>query len=106
MYKENLILSQDMKEYWGLVWGIERLAEAAEKLGQPERSARLWGAANAQRHAAGVLWHPGFHSFYKEERFASLKKQLGEQQWQRAWAEGQSLTVDQIVADALEIGES
>jgi predicted ATPase len=105
LYKENLILSQDMKEYWGLVWGVERLAEAAEKLNQPQRAARLWGAANAQRHAAGVLWHPGFHSYYKDERFAALKQTLGLHQWTQLWAEGHSLTLDQIVADALEIGE-
>jgi predicted ATPase/Tfp pilus assembly protein PilF len=103
LYKENLVLSQKMKHYWGLAWGVERLAEAAEKLDQPDRAARLWGAANTLRQVTGVLWHPGFHSYYKEERFASLKTQLGETRWNQLWAEGQALTLKDVVEQALEV---
>ncbi|HTX91626.1 MAG TPA: tetratricopeptide repeat protein [Anaerolineales bacterium] len=102
-YQENLVISNDVKDYWGLVWGIERLAEAAEKTGQDARSARLWGAADALRHVAGVLWHPGFHSYYTEERFAGLQARLGEAQWKKLWAEGQALSVEQAVAEALRV---
>jgi non-specific serine/threonine protein kinase len=103
LYKENLVLSQEMNDYWGLAWGVERLAEAAERLNQPQRAARLWGAAHALRRATGVLWHPGFHSNYTERRFESVKNQLGETQWEQLWVEGQSLTLEAIVAQALEV---
>ncbi len=102
LYKESLVLSHDMKDYWGLVWGIERLAEAAEKLGQPTRAVRLWGAADALRQINGMLWHPGFHSYYTEERFVSLKTALGKSQWDQFWAEGQALSVDDTIVCALE----
>lgn len=104
LYKENLVHSQDTKDYWGLVWGIERLAEAAEKLQTPEQAARLWGAADALRHSTGVLWHPGFHSYYATERFAALKAQLTETVWGQLWAEGQALPLEKIVALALGVG--
>lgn len=103
LYKENLALSHELKDHWGFVWGVERLAEAAEKVGQPERSVRLWAAADALRHGNGVLWHPGFHSYYTEQRFASLKVQVGDAQWHQLWSEGAGMKPDQVVRSALEV---
>ncbi|RPJ27569.1 MAG: tetratricopeptide repeat protein [Chloroflexi bacterium] len=103
LYKESLLLARDLKDYWGLTWGVERLAEVAEKLGQLERAARLWGAADALRHVSGVSWHPGFHSYYTEGRFASLKAGLGETRWAQLWAEGREMGLKEIGSYALEI---
>ncbi len=103
IYKENLALSREMKDYWGLVWGVERLAEAAEKLSQPEQAARLWGGADTLRHIAGVLWHPGFHSYYTDVRFAGIRAQLGETRWSDLWRQGQKMGDDEIVACALAV---
>lgn len=103
IYKETLVQARDMKDYWGLAWGVERLAEAAEKLGQPERAACLWGAADALRKVSGVLWQPGFRSNYTEKRFAALITLLGDEKWSRLWAEGQSLSLDEAVACALKV---
>jgi tetratricopeptide (TPR) repeat protein len=102
LYKESLLLARDLKDYWGLTWGVERLAEVAETLGQPERAARLWGAADALRHVSGVSWHPGFHSNYTEKRFASLKTQLGETRWSQLWTEGREMEFNEIGVYALE----
>jgi len=103
LYKESLLLARDLKDYWGLTWGVERLAEVAERLGQLERAARLWGAADALRQVSGVSWHPGFHSYYTERRFASLKAKLGETRWAQLWAEGRDMGLNEIGAYALEI---
>ena len=103
LYKENLSISNELKDYWGLVWGIERLAEAAEKSGQDSRAGRLWGAADSLRHVTGVLWHPGFHSYYTEGRFVGLKQRLGQQHWQECWGQGQALSMEAAVAEALKV---
>jgi predicted ATPase len=103
LYGESLLLARDLKDYWGLTWGVERLAEVAEKLGQLDRAARQWGAADSLRHVSGVSWHPGFHSYYTEGRFASLKAKLGETRWAQLWAEGQAMGLNEIGAYALEI---
>ena len=101
LYKENLLLSYELKDHWGFAWGLERLAEAAEKLGQPEQSACLWGAADSLRRVSGVLWHPGFHSYYTEQRFAALRATLGQSRWEELWLEGQALPSEKVVAIAL-----
>jgi predicted ATPase len=103
LYKESLLLARDLKDYWGVTWGVERLAEVAEKLGQLDRAARLWGAADSLRNVSGMSWHPGFHSYYTEQRFHSLRVELGEARWGQLWAEGRSTTLNEIVDHALEI---
>jgi hypothetical protein len=50
-----------------------------------------------------VSWHPGFHSYYTEQRFQSLKVELGETRWEQLWAEGRSTALNEIVDHALEI---
>lgn len=106
LYRENLLVSREMKDYWSLAWGIERLAEAAQRLGHNERAGRLWGAADALRHRTGVPWHPGFYSNYTEQRFASLREALGERQWQEMWSAGHRWTLDQAVEYALETAKT
>lgn len=101
LYQENLALSYKLKDHWGFAWGVERLAEAAEKLDQPERAVQLWGAADALRRVSGVLWHPGFHSRYTEQRFAALRSKLGESNWDKCWSEGQAMSPAQAIALAL-----
>ncbi|MGC1376444.1 MAG: tetratricopeptide repeat protein [Anaerolineales bacterium] len=101
LYKESLLLSHGLKDHWGFAWGLERLAEAAEKLGQPEQSARLWGAADALRRTSGILWHLGFHSYYTERRFAALRATLGQARWEELWLDGQGLPAEKVVAIAL-----
>jgi predicted ATPase len=101
LYKQNLKKSQEMKDYWGMVWGIERLADAAEKMEQAERAVRLWGAADSLRRIAGVLWHPGFHTYYSERRFAGLRSQLGDGRWETLRAEGRVLTLEDAIVMSL-----
>jgi tetratricopeptide (TPR) repeat protein len=102
LYKESLLLARDLKDYWGLT-GRGAPCGVAEKLGQLDRAARLWGAADSLRHVSGVTWHPGFHSYYTEERFALLKAKLGETRWAQLWAEGRDMGLSEIGACALEI---
>lgn len=103
IYKESLIISHSLNNYWGLVWGVERLAEAASHAQQLSEAARLWAAANSLRRLTGVLWHPGFHSQTNESRFSALKAALGEVEWSRLWVEGQALDLDSVVSCALGI---
>ena len=103
IYKENLVLSYELRDHWGFAWGVERLAEAAEKIDRPQRSARLWGAANALRRVSGVLWHPGFHRYYTELRFTTLKEQLGIGQWRELWLQGEGMQPAEVLASALEV---
>ncbi len=101
LYRENLGRAHDLKDYWGIAWGIERAAEVAAHAGDTEAAARLWGAANAVRSFSGMLWPPGFRNTYTEQRFLSLESTLGHERWQQAWDEGNALSLNEAVAEAL-----
>lgn len=103
LYKENLIILHSLNNYWGMVWSLECLAKAASHAENYETAARLGGAADSLRQVTGVLWHPGFHSQYSEQRFDALKNELGLDEWGRLWAEGQAMSVDEAVSCALEV---
>lgn len=102
-YQESLETSKTMKDYWVLVWCIELLADAAGKLDQPTVAAQLWGAADTLRRSTGAMWPTGFHSLYTDERFTSLKRQLGESQWNQLWQEGKAWNTDQATQAALQV---
>jgi hypothetical protein len=71
-------------------------------LGQPERLVRLFGAvATLYTRLGGSPW-----SANKVAMSTSCwqRAQLGEDAYVVAWAAGQSLTLEQAIAEALEIG--
>jgi predicted ATPase len=103
LYKDSLIILHSLNSYWGMVWSVECLAKAAAQAGRADVAARLNGAATALRRITGVLWHPGFYSQYNEQRFDALKRVLGQSEWEKLWAEGQAMSVDEAISCALEI---
>ncbi len=102
LYRENLTQAHELKDYWGIAWGVERAAEVAEQAGNIESAARLWGAAYTIRSFSGMLWPPGFRSTYTEQRVLSLEAQLGYERWQQLWEEGRRMTLYDAVAEALQ----
>lgn len=70
-------------------------------LDKPELAANLWGAANALRDAMGAPVPPNEHARYKRE-MELVRTQLGEEGFERAYAEGSSMTTEQAVEYAFE----
>jgi hypothetical protein len=66
----------------------------------PERAARLWGAAERQRQAIGCRPAPAARATY-ERALATARAQLDEATFEAAWAAGRSLSLAQVIADAL-----
>ena len=83
---------------------VEGLAQVACGQGRYERAARLFGAVDrlfqiighrrSTRDQTGV-----------EERIASARRGLGDAAFEKAWADGQAMTIEQAVDYALERGE-
>ncbi len=94
------------------MWGLEGLAwlAASEGMtrGQPvagaERAARLFGAAEAPREAAGASVLPFYRADY-ERGVAAARAGLGEQSFAAAWERGRSMTLEEAVGYALEARE-
>ncbi|MGH2390121.1 MAG: tetratricopeptide repeat protein, partial [Chloroflexota bacterium] len=84
-----------------LAEGLEQVAHGAAADGQAARGARLGGAAERLRAVLGTPLPPALHGGH-ELAARAMRDALGESAFAAAWAEGQSLGLDEAVALALE----
>ena len=80
---------------------IEALASVVASGGQPLWAARLWGAAEVQREAAGVPHSPGELADYQPP-VAAARIQVGIDAFTAAWAAGRTMTIEQALTAPLE----
>ncbi len=98
---QSLRLCRELGKRGGIAAGLEGLAAVAGVQSQPERAARLFGAATALREAIGGTLSPGERPAY-ERNVATVRGQLDETAFAAAWAEGRVMTVEQAITYALE----
>jgi hypothetical protein len=75
------------REVWdkqGIVYSLEAFAALASVEEQPERSTRLWGAAEALRIEVGSPLPPSVRSRY-DHSVAAAHDALGEEVCSKAW---------------------
>ena len=103
LYREALTLAQQVSAPLVEAFALSSLAGMAARQGQPARAARMWGAASALRDAIGTRL-----PLEEEERFAgpvsAVRELLGEDAFAAAWEEGRAQPLDQVVAEALTVG--
>jgi hypothetical protein len=97
---ESLTLSRDLGARDLMAEGLLNLCQVAVTRGQAERAARLGGAAQAAREVLGLPLEP-YEQAGQEQARAALRAALGEERFAVAWAEGQALSVEQALAEAL-----
>jgi predicted ATPase/DNA-binding SARP family transcriptional activator len=101
LYRESLTLAQALPERRVLAGSLAGFARVAAGKAQPERAARLLGAAEARHEALGE--HPWPMQLAEHDRtVTAARTALSEEAFAAAWAEGQAMTVEQAVAYALE----
>lgn len=81
--------------------GLAALAGPLGKLGEPENAARLLGASAAALEGMGMPYQPG-DQMEVALFLADIRAQLDEATFAAAWAEGQSLTLDEAFSLAFE----
>jgi len=96
-----LRLCCEMDDRVASAWCLAGLGSAAALDEQPERAARLWGAAERLRTALGCRPAPAARATY-ERAVALACAQLGDEAFSAAWAAGAALSLDQAIAFALE----
>jgi predicted ATPase/DNA-binding XRE family transcriptional regulator len=69
---------------------------------QPASAARLFGAAEAVRESAGIPLPPIRRPAYERD-LAAARAQLDQVAWETAWAAGRALTLEQAIAEALDV---
>ncbi len=106
-FREALRCAQALGDLGSCVACLGGLSGVAAELGDGVRAARLWGAAaglTATREAAvyGYAADPAWRA--RMEVAARATMEAGA--WERAWAEGQAMTLAQAVAEALRTSET
>jgi ATP/maltotriose-dependent transcriptional regulator MalT len=100
---EGLESVREVGDKPGTNFALLTAAALAAHQGDAERSARLWGAAEALRETIGLsMGHQDRVSYNYEARIAAARATLDEAAWEKAWAEGREMGAEQAIDYALE----
>jgi non-specific serine/threonine protein kinase len=99
-FRESLLMQKHLGDKHGLAEGLERMAELALAAGDADRAARLFGAAEALRNAIDAPLPP-VEQAARDQHLAALRARLGESVFAAARAEGQAMTPEQAIENAL-----
>ena len=77
--------------------GLEGLAKVVAAQGEGAWAALLWGAAEVLREMIGAPLPPGERAEY-EHAVAAVCSQLGKEAFTGAWAQGRTMTAEQVLA--------
>jgi predicted ATPase/DNA-binding SARP family transcriptional activator len=101
LYAESLAMWRELGDKRGIVGCLQGFGAAASVQRQPVRAARLFGAAAALRDALHVPLPPVDLTDYVRH-LAAVRAVLGEGAFRDTWEEGQRMTLEQAIADALQ----
>jgi len=99
-FRESLALWCQIGLDWGTVESLEGFAYLATAQQQPERAARLLGAAELLREAIGIRHRP-FERVDYESEVAEIRTALGEEAFAAAWGAGRTMSREQTIRYAL-----
>jgi predicted ATPase/class 3 adenylate cyclase len=103
LFEEGLMLCRDLGDKLNGSESMEGFACAAAARGEAEQAARLLGAAEALREAAGYQ-QPTRARSLREPYLTAARSRMGEGRWTSAWETGRSMTFEDAIAYALERG--
>jgi predicted ATPase/transcriptional regulator with XRE-family HTH domain len=105
LLKESLPLFRELGDRWGIAYSLGGVATVISVQGQPPetlaRAVRLFGAAAALRATISASVPPNERADY-DRTVTAVRTALGAAAFAAAWAEGQALTLEQALADALD----
>jgi hypothetical protein len=101
MLREALALQQQQQRKLLLVQSLERCAWIAADLHQPQRAARLFGAAEAARERIGAPLPLGDRPL-NDRHLARASADLTGDDFDQAWAEGRAMSLDEATEFVLE----
>jgi len=96
-HEASLTRASELNDYWLIAYCLEGWAIAVAAQGEHAWAAHLWGAAESLRERCGIPLNPAERVDY-EPAVASARVHLGEQAFAAAWAEGRTMTLEQVLA--------
>ena len=100
LYQEGLATIRELLGPWGLAMPFAALSHLAATNGQPGRAVRLGAAATRLRDAYQTPLIPLIEPFLAQALDAA-RRALSELTYAQAWAEGQGMSLETAIADAL-----
>ena len=100
IFKESLVLCRKLSDKLVAVESLEGLACTAVARVESERAARLFGAARGLREALGYEQAPRARAL-REPHLAAARSRMNEAAWEAAFAEGQSMGLEEALEYAL-----
>jgi predicted ATPase len=100
LFTEGLTTHRRLKSRRGMGIGLAGMAGLAVAAGDPIRAAQWLGAVAAWLEAAETQFWSADRTEYERD-LATVRAALGATEFATAWAEGQMLSLEQAVADAL-----
>ena len=97
LYKESLRMLRELDNQWFIILCVEGLAASVALQGQLAWAARLWGTAKNMRETIGLPMPPLMQTVY-EQTVNTVRSGMGEEAFAAAWAEGEAMTLDQVLA--------
>lgn len=97
--RESLALAEQLRDRPGRVFGVGLLARVAAERGELERAGRLWGAIEHEDAGAPL----GGWRRHRQTCEARIREVAGPE-FDRGYADGRALTLDDAVSVALELG--
>jgi non-specific serine/threonine protein kinase len=101
-YKESLTLRQETGEKEGIATALEGLAAVIGMQGRPVSAARLYASAESLRSVLCAPLNP-IDRAYSLHTVAAIRAQLDEPTFLRAWTEGQAMTLEEAIAEAVQV---
>ena len=102
-YEEALVVGRQTKDRSHVALATVGLAECSVMQGEPERAARLFGAADAVLRSVGMSFHPlHANGSVHEQHVALTRERLGPKAFEEARAEGRAMTLEEAVTEAMD----
>lgn len=94
--REALSLHYSISNRWFVIYDLQLLAAVANATGQQRRAAQLLGLALGLGATLQEVIEP-IGPIGIEKEIASARARLGDDQFENAWAEGQAMTIEQVI---------
>jgi hypothetical protein len=95
-------MHQELGERLGIAHALSGLALIAQFQGHLVRAAQLFGAADTLfKVVGGVLPIPPSQRIEFDRVLSVVRNQLGESNWEEAWSQGKSLSLDEAIVLAI-----
>jgi non-specific serine/threonine protein kinase len=105
LMRQGLALHRELGDQRRMAFSLEGFASLAAAQSEDTRAARLFGAAEALRETLGSPLPPADRPDY-DRGVAAARTGVEESAFAAAWAEGRSLTPDEAIREAMDVGKT